>query len=592
MLDPRIYRTALIPVALAIVVLAFSLSNQPGALGTTLVPDAFNAQNAAATLARLTARYPDRRPGSPGDQKLGRYVASDLAHHGFSVSTDEYRARTVDGERTLENVTGTLTGSGTGSPIVIVAHRDATTRPGRADLTATATMLELARVLSERTNTRSLVIASISGSAGASGAARLASQLARPIDAVIVLGDLGGPRGVGPAVVPWSGAAGGSLAPPALRGTLATALQQDAGVRAGAPGVLGQLARLAFPLTLSEQGPFVAAGDPAVLISSAGERGPAAGAPVSQDRLAAGGRAVLRAVTALQQSSDLPSPSPYLVYDRKLVPLWAVRLLVLALLLAPVATSLDGFARARRRGHHVAGWIAWVLAGAVPFALLAAVAAALGLAGVMPAAPPLPVRAGAVPLRTGGIATMAALALLLAGSLCWLRPRLTRLAGTADGDLAEGGAAIALLLVLCACTLAIWAVNPLAAALAVPALHLWMWAVAPGLRLRLPVAAALVALGAAPAVLEAVYYARAFGLGPGGLAWTATMLLGGGSLGIAWTLAWCVLAGCLVSAAVIAVRSSLAARAVEHLPVTVRGPVTYAGPGSLGGTESALRARR
>jgi len=27
----------------------------------------------------------------------------------------------------------------------------------------------------------------------------------------------------------------------------------------------------------------------------------------------------------------------------------------------------------------------------------------------------------------------------------------------------------------------------------------------------------------------------------------------------------------------------------EEMPVTVRGPITYAGPGSLGGTKSALR---
>jgi hypothetical protein len=35
----------------------------------------------------------------------------------------------------------------------------------------------------------------------------------------------------------------------------------------------------------------------------------------------------------------------------------------------------------------------------------------------------------------------------------------------------------------------------------------------------------------------------------------------------------------------------LARARVEEVddPVTVRGPVTYAGPGSLGGTESALR---
>ena len=35
----------------------------------------------------------------------------------------------------------------------------------------------------------------------------------------------------------------------------------------------------------------------------------------------------------------------------KLVPLWAVRLLVLALILPVAATTLDAAARTRRRGH-------------------------------------------------------------------------------------------------------------------------------------------------------------------------------------------------------------------------------------------------
>jgi hypothetical protein len=39
---------------------------------------------------------------------------------------------------------------------------------------------------------------------------------------------------------------------------------------------------------------------------------------------------------------------------------------------------------------------------------------------------------------------------------------------------------------------------------------------------------------------------------------------------------------------VIAVRGQREPRA-EDLPITVRGPINYAGPGSLGGTESALR---
>jgi hypothetical protein len=592
MLDPRIYRTALIPVALAVIVLAFSLTGQPGPMGTTLAPDAFNAQNATSTLAALAGRYPQRRPGSSGDQALAAYVSKHLAGLGYSVATDLYTARTVDGKRTLQNITATRTGSQNGQ-IAIVAARDAVESPDAAGLTGTAVLLELARVLSERTLNRSVVFASISGSAGDGGTARLAAQLGRPLDVVIVLGDLGGPRGSGPAVVPWSGTPDGALAPPALRQTVSSALAQDAGIRAGGAGLAGQLARLAFPLTLSAQAPFAAAGNASVLISSGGERGPAQGAPVSAQRLVGMGRAVLRTVTALQQGPNLPAPTTYVIYDRKVIPLWSVRLLVLALLLAPLAVAVDGLARARRRGHHISGWIVWVLAGGVPFALTCAVARVLGLAGVMPAAPPGPVGAGAVRLGAAGIAVMVGLLAVLGLAFYRVRPALGRMALVdAERDLAEGGAAVAVLLVLGACAVAIWVVNPFAAALAVPALHLWTWAVAPDLRLRLPIGLLLLLAGLAPVALEAVYYAHSFGLGPLAIAWSGTMLLGGGGLGIAWTAGWCVMAGCAVSAGAIAIRSSLRGRAIEHVPVTVRGPVTYAGPGSLGGTESALRARR
>jgi hypothetical protein len=51
-----------------------------------------------------------------------------------------------------------------------------------------------------------------------------------------------------------------------------------------------------------------------------------------------------------------------------------------------------------------------------------------------------------------------------------------------------------------------------------------------------------------------------------------------------------VAAGCAMAAVVLAWRTRPAPRTPEGEPrITVRGPLTYAGPGSLGGTESALR---
>src|SRR5205823_14425379 len=110
--------------------------------------------------------------------------------------------------------------------IVVVAHRDAMTSPAKADLSGTATLLELSHVLSERTLHRTIVLASTSGSDGAAGAAKLAGMVGGPVDAVFVLGDMGGSQLRAPLVVPWS--TGQAMAPMLLRNTVAAALHAQA----------------------------------------------------------------------------------------------------------------------------------------------------------------------------------------------------------------------------------------------------------------------------------------------------------------------------------------------------------------------------
>jgi hypothetical protein len=587
-LDPRIFRMAFVPVALAVLVLAFSLNSQQGALGTTLAPDAFNPSNVTTKLGAIETRFPDRRPASANDQGLAGYVARTLTALHYQVSTDYYMAHTVDGSRVLENVAGVRTGFSPGA-IVLLAGRDSLSSPDRAGLTATATLLEVARVLAERTLGRTIEIASVSGTAGGAGATRLASQLAAagPVDAVIALGDLGGVRTTGTTVVPWGSSP--ELAPTSLRNTVASALGANGGPRPGASAILGQLTRLAFPLAPSAEGPFIKAGDPAVEISGSGEQPPPAGARVSDANLQAYGRATLQAVTALEQGRAIEPPAAYLIYDRKVIPAWSVRVLVLLLILPALAVTVDGFARARRRGYAVGRWLAWVLLSALPFAIIAGGAAALGMIGALPA-PPGPVGAGEVPVRAGDIALIVVL-VLLAGLAMWGRRALAGALAGARGNPAEGGAAVATTAVLCTCALGLWAINPFAAALVIPALNLWLWATEPDLGLRTPLAALLLLIGLAPPVLVAVYYASVFGMGPLSLTWTGIVMLAGGKLGMLTTALWCAVAGCSASALTIIVRLALRQKP-EDLPVTVRGPVTYAGPGSLGGTPSAIRSRR
>ncbi len=115
-----------------------------------------------------------------------------------------------------------------------------------------------------------------------------------------------------------------------------------------------------------------------------------------------------------------------------------------------------------------------------------------------------------------------------------------------------------------------------------------MWVVAPEERLRWPWAVALLLIGLVPGVLAAVYYATLMGLGPATAAWNAVLMLAGGSVSVMSAIEWSVVLGCVVSLALMIVRVAREPRPAE-LPVTVRGPISYAGPGSLGSTKSAIR---
>jgi uncharacterized membrane protein YhaH (DUF805 family) len=429
-----------------------------------------------------------------------------------------------------------------------------------------------------------VVLASTSGSQGTAGAIRLASTLNGPIDGVVVLGDLDSARIRQPIVVPWSDRT--AVAPPVLRNTLASALNAQADLRNGGTSFAGQFAHLAFPFTVSEQGPFGVDGYPAVLLSLSGERGAAPNAPTGGPTLVnSTGRAVLQTISALDSGRTVPKASPYLLLDGKVVPGWAISMFVLALMVPVALTTIDGVARARRRRRSVWRWLALVLGAAVPFALGAAVILGARVVGWIADAPPGPVPAGAVPLTSSGTVSLILAAVVALGGLALLRPFAL---GLARRERAAEGAAPALLLVLVAVTFAIWIANPFAALLVVPALHLWLLAVNPDLHIPLPVRLGLVALGVVPAVLIVGYYCVTLGFGPLDAIWSAALLIAGGAVTPLAVLEWSVVLGCVLSAVAI---TALAVRETrsQPAPVTVRGPINYAGPGSLGGTESALR---
>jgi hypothetical protein len=597
MLNGRLYRAAFLPFFFALAIAAFSLTGRPRSLTSTLAPDAFDGALATSELNSLASEFPSRRPGEEADQRLAARVAQTIeglggaAAGGFTVRTRRFSAQTIDGERTLTTVTAQRPGSTELSPIVILAHRDSSAPGGAsAELSGTAALLELARVFAARETKRTIILVSTSGGTGGdAGAADFIAHAQGPLDAAIVLGDLAGSHARKPFVVPFS--AGFGSAPLQLQSTVADAIAQEGGAASGAPSTVGQLAHLILPFTVGEQGPLNRAGLPTVLVQVSNERGPSASDPVSRERLEGFGRAVLSAVDALDVAPDVTATAQTgVLVQRKTFPAWALRLLVATLLLPPLVVTADGLARVRRRGESVGRSLPWAIACALPFFIAAMFARLLGTSGVLGEAPAGPVAPNALPFDwAAGRAVLAVGLVLVLAWLVWpVALRRLRVPVLPESDAAGIGMLIVLLLVC----VTVWAANPFTALLLLPAVHLWLLVVSPELRGRPPAALALVAIGFLPLVLVIAFYAHQLGLGPGQLLWTAVLLLAGGYVGVAAAAVWSLAFGCAAAATMLALRApaaSVGPTIDDRQRITIRGPISYAGPGSLGGTGSALR---
>jgi hypothetical protein len=595
MLNGRLYRAALVPVVFALAIAAFSLTSRPRPLTATLAPDAFQGSRALTELGTLAAAYPDRRPGSASDQRLADRIARTLqglggtAGGGFSVQSHHFSGQTIDGERSLTTVVATRPGSTSESPIVILAHRDAAARGSQADLSGTAALLELARVFAARETRRAIVLVSTSGgSGGAAGAREFAAGAHGPLNAAIVLGDVAGTSVRRPFVVPFSNAYGS--APVQLQRTLADAVTHEAGTNPGGTSAVGQLAHLTFPFAVGEQGALDAAGVPSVLMQVSGERGPSAHEAVSLERLEGSGRAVLSTVDALDAAPDISSTMDTGVpLQRKTLPAWALRLVLAALLFAPLLVAVDGLARMRRRRAPVGRWLLWTLTCALPLLACAVFAYLLGSLGILGAAPAAPVMPSALPVD--GAALVALVSVVLVLGLAWLQWRalVARLGWGSRPDPEVAG--LSVLLVLLPLSILVWALDPFAALLLIPAVHVWLLLAAPELRPRPLGALALVAVGLGPLALLMLFYAHQLGLGPVDVAWIGLLLVAGGHVGPLAALLWSVGLGCAAAAVMLSVTQPQAppGPSSDDFEITIRGPMSYAGPGSLGGTESALR---
>jgi hypothetical protein len=480
----RLYRSAFLVVSLPLLILAFSVT-RPGALPAPLLPPNFDGAATRALAVDFSRHFPDRAPGGPGSLRAAQWYRDQLEPYGLPVASDTWHAEVPGrGRVRLQNLWAVAAGRSSDA-IVVMAHRDDTgVGPGADDnASGTAALIELARSYA-RTATAAdrhvrsahtiVFLSTDGGSLGGLGAVRFVRSMPFRIDATINLDAIAGPgppRILIAADTPRSPAA-------ALVETAANRVLEQTTLRARRAGLGAQLLDLAFPFTLYEQGPFVAAGIPAVTLTTAGERPEAAftdrASQLDGNRLAGIGRAAEELVGSLDQGLELAQGTTSFVWaGDRIIRGWAIQLFLFSLLVPFVVGAVDLFAHCRRRRIPLLPAVRslrsrlafWVFVGLAFYAFRA-----LGAWPGGARRPPDPASAAAGDWPVLALIGLGAVA--LAGWLIGRHRLVPRRPVGADELLAGETAA---LLGLGVVALLVLATNPYALIFVLPALHAWLW---------------------------------------------------------------------------------------------------------------------
>jgi Peptidase family M28 len=483
----RLYRGTWLLVGIPLLIAAFSVRKaEPLPTPQPVLPASFDRAGALALAQELAETYPDRAPGTAGAAGATRWVSTQLAPYGLKAVTDRFRAQLPGGGRkNLVNQIVTVPGR-LPSEIVVMAHRDDDGHgPGANDnASGIATLIELARSYgtpAAAVGTRALsplhtlvFVATDGGAFGSLGARRFAQTHTGRVLAVI---DLAALAGRGPPRLVLAGSEP-RLAAPGVVETASQLVLDQTGQRPRRPSPLAQLIDLAFPFTLNEQGPLLAHGFPALTLTSGGERPPAAFTDQAERldgaRLTSLGRSAQQLLRWLDSGAELaPGTSTYVYFGPRILPGWAIELVLIAALVPFLAAVVDLFARCRRR--HIplapalrsyrsrAGFWLWT---AVVFELFA-------LLGFWPDAPAVALPPSAAAATDWPVIALIGLALLT--GLGWLVTRERLLPRGPVSSTEEIAGTTAALLALGVVSLLVVATNPFALIFLLPSAHAWLW---------------------------------------------------------------------------------------------------------------------
>jgi hypothetical protein len=514
MIDLRLWRAALLPVPVVVLVAMFSLQEVPPPLQPAIPPDAFEGEAATALAQELAESAPEPRPGSEADEALGELVKARFAAiEGITVSEQTFQGSFSGDDVELRNLIAVLPGQ-SDRQIALIACRDAAAGSGATtSIASTAALVEIAAAFAGSTHEKTLVFVSTDGcGAGALGARRFLTDYtgAGLVDGAIVLSQPASEHPGSPLVIPWS--AGPQSTASQLAETAKTTVSGETGTPAGDEGPLDDLFRLALPAALGEQGPLIEGGLDAVRVSSNGELPPPAAEDIPSelnvDTLDRFGRASLSLMLALDAAPGgiEHGPSAYIGLAGNLLPGWTLGLLALALLLPVLATAALGLSASARSPAEAMRGLVWVAVRALPFLAAVLVLSALSLVGLIPS-PDFPFDPRAEELGVVGALSVLVAAAAFGAVFYFLHP--LRPAPPA----AAAPAVPAALLVASLGGLGIWVANPYLGLLVGIGLQFWVVAAAraqPGRALP----AALVLLGLVPVAAAVVDLAGRFDAGP------------------------------------------------------------------------------
>jgi Peptidase family M28 len=526
-INSRLYRGTWLLVGIPLLIAAFSVGKPPALRAAVpTLPPAFDKLRAVALAGDLAQTFPDRSPGSPGAESARQWFAEQMANLGLRVRREPFTA-TIPGRGRvrLENLIVTIPGR---SPqaLAVLAHLDNVgTGPGANDnASGIAALIELARSYATSVSGNvppgaSIVspahtlffVATDGGEFGGLGAKQFATEFRNRIVTAVVLDSIAG-QDTSRLVI-----AGNTARNPdaGLVETAAARIQEQAGAPPRRSSAFEQLLDLAFPFTLYEQGPLLEHGVGALTVTTASDRHPSTFSDtpgrLNGGRLAQIGRSTQELLRALDQGAELvQGTSSYVYLGPRVIRGWAIELVLIAALLPFVISTIDLFARCRRRRLPIAPalrsyrsrLIFWLFVGAV-FELFA-------LLGVWPGGAAVPLAPHSAAAQHWPLFGLLGLAALAAAGWVIGRYRLAPRGPVGIDDELAGHTAA--LLALGVIGLMVVATNPFALILVLPSLHAWLWL--PQVQSRPPwLRATVLALGFLGPIILLISFATRYGLG-------------------------------------------------------------------------------